>query len=94
MNTPNSTTQRAVLETLWAIKAEGLKRIAALDAKAIGGLTQQEKNEIIGVRPDGQWIGNAVCLASRRVAGASYRTLQALVRAGLACRENDVFIAV
>ena len=96
MNTQDANlteTQRAVLSILRAAKVAGQRLLPAHEARAVGGLSDNERNERIGCRPDGQTIGN-VHVGARRVRGASVATLAALVSMGLAENRSGIFVAV
>lgn len=87
-----SKTQQAVLDTMRAIHAEGLPLIEKQNATAIGGLTDIEKAECIGVCPDGRYVGNCHVKTWGRVDGASHRTYQALQSAGYLRRVGPVYV--
>ena len=81
-------TQQQVLEAMLARRARGESIIPALNTKALGGLTQREKNEKIGIYPDGEWVGGRV------VKGAGIRTLYALLNLGLVRCDEGIWIAI
>ncbi len=90
---PKPPLQRQVLEVLREVRAAGEKLLPDMDKSALGGLTTQERNEVLGVYPDGEHIGNTATHICRHIPGASVRTLRALVACGHARCESGVFIA-
>ncbi len=85
--------QRQVLEVLREVLAAGEKLLPDMDQRALGGLTKHERNEVLGVYPDGEHIGNTATRICHRIPGASVRTLRALVACGHARCKSGVFIA-
>jgi hypothetical protein len=88
-----SATQAAALNALQARKVQGLANLPALQAEAIGGLTDREIAETLGCYADGTHV------AGRHVPGAGFRTLEALVRKGLvvahrSAKAGTVYVAV
>lgn len=85
-------TQSRLLNALRAIKAEGVGLIPQHDARAIGGLTDQETAEFLGSRCMGRYVSGRGDI-SMQIPGLSVNTYNALAKRGLIECRNGVWIA-
>lgn len=89
-----SKTQQQVLEVLRAIKAAAPARIAKDEQTAYEPFSDNWKAQYTGVYPDGAYVGNHWAGVWARIPGVSYRTYEALVKAGLVRHNGHGFEAI
>lgn len=88
-----SPTQRQLLAVLRYIRDKGEALIPEANARALGGLTAREMDEMRGVYPSGEYVTNIATRTSAHIPGASIRTFYALADAGLVACVGGVWMA-